>query len=564
MSALSARFLTIAGLTGSLVLGVSTASGAPNDGPKDGEALALVKKAIDTDYLGTKFADAEKKLSQALKLCGPAAACSAKVRAQVLVNLGIVYIGGMSRVDDGKARFIEALKQDPSVTPNPDLVSPEIESAFAEAKHSGGKAEPGPTTPTPTPTPPVAPVAPTGGNGDLVHTPPTEDATLTPLPIYAELPAGQVAARMQLSYKPFGATEWKSLAMKSTGKGYGVEVPCVEIGSAPGDLAYFIQAFDGDNNLVSWSGSRNAPNKVAIKVTLDGEQPHLPGQPPPARCPDTGDCPPEFPGCKGAKTDEAPPCEPGTECTAPAAQSVGKKNWLTLAVQMDFLLLPASNAACAGGWPTMPNGPPTNSANYTCFQGSTYYAGVPYTTSGDAVTGGPVFSTVRILAGYDRALGNFTVGARLGAAFNGGPTTPATATANGKSSSFLPLHAEGRAAFWFGHDPFARTGLRPYVVVNGGVADVDGKVTALVYNGCPTATVSCAGYSHDYANNIITPYNAWQRAGAGFVGGGIGALLAVKPNTGPLLELKFMELLGSGSGTTAPAFNLQVGWALGL
>lgn len=329
MSALHARLLMIAGLTGSVVLGVSTASGAPGDGPKDGEALGLVKKAIDTDYLGTKFADAEKKLNQALKLCAPAPACSAKVRAQVLVNLGVVYIGGMNRLDDGKAQFVEALKQDPGVAPNPDLISPEIETAFAEAKRgAGGVPAPGPSAPTPgAPVAPVAPVAPPAptASGDLVHTPPTEDATLTPLPIYAELPSGQVAARLQLSYKPFGATEWKALAMKPVGKGYGVEVPCAEIGSAQGDLAYFIQAFDGDNNLVSWSGSRTAPNKVAIRVTLQGELPHLPGQPPPARCADTGDCPPEFPGCKGAKSDQPPPCEPGTECKTPPTESAGRK-----------------------------------------------------------------------------------------------------------------------------------------------------------------------------------------------------------------------------------------------
>lgn len=180
--------------------------------PKDGEAVELVKKAIDTDYLGTKFADAEKKLKQALKLCEPAAACSAKVRAQVLVNLGVVYIGGMNRTDDGKAQFMEALKQDPTVAPNPDLISPGIEAAFGEAKRSAGRAPAsGPSAPPTAPVAPVAPVAPSSSRGNLVHTPPGEDATLTPLPLYAELPAGLAAARVQLSYKPFGATEWKAL-----------------------------------------------------------------------------------------------------------------------------------------------------------------------------------------------------------------------------------------------------------------------------------------------------------------------------------------------------------------
>jgi hypothetical protein len=552
MSALYARFLTFAGVTGALVLGVSTVSGA--DAPKDGAALELVKKAIYTDYLGTKFADAEKKLKQAIKLCTPAPACSAKVRAQVFTNLGVVYIGGMNKADEGKAQFVEALKQDPSITPDADLVSPEIEAAFAEAKKSGGGApSPGPATPT-SPAAPAAPAA--AATGDLVHTAPAEDATLTPLPLYAELPAAQTAARMQLSYKPFGAIEWKSMAMKPVGKGYAVEIPCAEIGTAEGALVYFIQAFDSDSNLVSWSGTRAAPNRVAIKTALAGEQPHLPGQPAPARCADTGDCPPGFPGCKGNRGDEPPPCEPGTECTTPPPESTAKKNWLSIAVQMDFLVMPASTQTCAGS---------TQSNGYTCFAGSQYYAGLPFigtdpAKDGDAVTGGMVPATLRILAGYDRVLGsNFTLGARVGVAFLGGP-------AAGGGKAFLPVHAEARAAYWFGHEPFERTGVRPYIVIDGGVAEVDGKVSAKVYNGCPTVTMSCTtttpagGYSYDFDHNIITSYDAWQKAGTGFVGGGLGILFAPTPRVGPFIELKYMELLGA----FAPALNVELGFAFGL
>src|SRR5205807_630161 len=129
---------------------------------KDAEALELAKKAIYGDYLGTKFADAEKKLNQALSLCAGKDACSAKVRAQLRCDLGIVYLGGMNRPDDGKAQFAAALKDDPGVVPEPDLVSPEIEAAFAEVKRGGGKGVP--------PPPPVAPPAappPSAAKGDL-------------------------------------------------------------------------------------------------------------------------------------------------------------------------------------------------------------------------------------------------------------------------------------------------------------------------------------------------------------------------------------------------------------
>src|SRR5262249_55197841 len=154
-----------------------------------------------------------------------------------------------------------ALKLDASVAIDADLVSPEIDAAFSEVKRSPGGG------PGPKPAPAPAPT----GNGDLVHAAPTEQATLTPLPLYAELPAGTTAARVQLSFKPLGAPEWKTLEMKPTGKGYSVEIPCADVGTAHGDLAYFIQAFDGSQNLVSWSGSRSGPNRVAIRHSVEGE-----------------------------------------------------------------------------------------------------------------------------------------------------------------------------------------------------------------------------------------------------------------------------------------------------
>jgi hypothetical protein len=517
------RALVFLGVIAALLLRVAAAAAAP----KDTEAEELAKKAIYTDYLGTKFPEAEKKLNKAIALCKPAAACSAKVRARIFCDLGIVYIGGMNRVDDGKAQFVEALKQDPAVAPDADLVSPEIEAAFAEVKKT-------PTGDAPADTKPQAPPPPpSSGSGDLNHTPPTEQATLTPLPLYAEMPPAQNAARVQLSYKPFGATEWKALEMKPTGKGFGVEIPCVEIGSAQGDLSYYIQAFDAAQNLVSWSGTRAAANKVAIRVSLQGEPPHLPGQPPPARCPDTGDCPPEFPGCHGAK-EPPPSCDPASPDCVPE-KPPARKNWISLAIQQDFLFLSGSPTTCAGGSGSAWSG-------YDCFTGSTYYGDTPYPQSGDQVRGGPNVATTRLLAGYDRALGSFTIGVRLGYAFRGGPTTPGL-------SAFLPFHGELRAAYWFGADPFARTGPRPYLVVGGGVAQVDSSVSVIIYKNAT-----------DYAANTQTKLDAWRKSGTGFVGGGVGMMLAVTPRQGPFVEVKFVEELGLSS----PGLNLQVGYALGL
>jgi hypothetical protein len=127
-------------------------------------------------------------------------------------------------------------------------------------------------------------------------------------------------------------------------------------------------------------------------------------------------------------------------------------------------------------------------------------------------------------------------------AFRGGPQTPGY-------NPFMPVHAEVRAAYWFGHDPFARTGLRPYVVVAGGVAQVDASVGVKLYKT-----------ADDYATNNVDHYDAWRKTGLVFVGGGAGLGLAVAPRHVIFVEAKFAELFGlSGS-----SLNLQLGYALGL
>src|SRR5262245_55968971 len=123
------RLMSSAALVGTFTLHAAIAGAAP----KDAEALELSKKAIYTDYLATKFADAEKKLKQALSLC-KGSDCSDKVKAQIHRDLGVVYLGGMNRPDEGKAEFVEALRSDATITLDADLASPEIEEAWKAVK----------------------------------------------------------------------------------------------------------------------------------------------------------------------------------------------------------------------------------------------------------------------------------------------------------------------------------------------------------------------------------------------------------------------------------------------
>lgn len=488
---------------------------------KDDAALELDKKAIYTDYLATKFEDAEKKLQQAIKLCGESD-CSAKVKAQLHRDLAVVYIGGMNRLDEGKRELAAGLKLDPSLQLDTELASPEIQAAFDEAKKGGG-AGAGGAEPAPGPTENNTPV-----QGDLVHTPPAEQAILTPVPLYAELPEGTTAARVVLNYKVFGTSDWKVTQMKPVGSGYGIEVPCADIGSLTGTLKYFIQAFDAQNNPVSWSGTRDQPNVVPIKAERQGEPPHLPGQAPPSKCVDSGDCPPEFPGCKALGEKE--PCE-GDDC--PDAKPVDdfKRNYVSLAVQQDFLFLSGGTNVCSG------------EGDYQCFRTTgEFYDRVPYDKSGGEVAGGIGASTTRIMAGYDRVIWRFTLGVRVGFAFGGGPQAPG-------GLAFVPVHAEGRAAFWFGSEPFKNKGPRFYLTAGGGLAQADSKVSVIVYEN-----------EQDFKDDKRLTLDAWRKAGTGFLAFGAGFLYAITPRTGPFAEARVIQLLGAGS----TGMGLQLGYAFGF
>ena len=92
-------------------------------------------------------------------------------------------------------------------------------------------------------------------------------------------------AKVQVRYRPFGVTEWKSIDLKRLKTGYGGEVPCLDVGTTPGDLRYYIEAVDAKGDVIGTSGTRNAPYKVPIKATITSEPPHLPASPRPRNVP---------------------------------------------------------------------------------------------------------------------------------------------------------------------------------------------------------------------------------------------------------------------------------------
>jgi hypothetical protein len=197
----------------------------------------------------------------------------------------------------------------------------------------------------------------------------------------------------------------------------------------------------------------------------------------------------------------------------------------------DFLLHGSEEGACSDG------------GSYFCFGPDGLYDGEIYEAVGNDVKGGFTGATRRILLGYEHRFGqNLTAGVRLGYAFGGAPSFEG-------GSSFLPWHAELRGAYWFGTAPFERQGLRLYGLMGVGVAQVDGRVFVEFF---PT--------EENYRNGEVGRLEGWRKAGNTFVATGIGGMLPLNAQGGPLLELRVAQMLGAGG--TVVTFSL--GYALGL
>ena len=168
-------------------------------------------------------------------------------------------------------------------------------------------------------------------------------------------------------------------------------------------------------------------------------------------------------------------------------------NWFSLGLEQDIVFHSNTINACSSG------------SRYECFDATGRQILVnDFVSGGNQVSGGFTTGTWRVLLGYDRAFaGRFSLGVRLGSVVAG-----AAQRAAGERA-FMYFHGEGRAAVWLARDPFAVTGIHPYIFVSGGVAEADGKVQVQYTDTRPGVCPDCW-------------LNAWKRSGDGFLGIGAG------------------------------------------
>jgi len=383
---------------------------------------------------------------------------------------------------------------------------------------------------------------PPGFGPEIIHLPllerQAEQGILRPVPVSAELP-GELALRAHrvlLVYRLWGEPDWTSLLLRRNGRRYEGAVPCLEISTVTGNLRYYIRVHDAEGRVIASAGSRAKPYVVTIKhdTTLAPDARRV------TKCPDPADCPRGLPGCPSEKVEVScltdRDCEGGARCSWRGfCETVDRpRNSIVVSAAQDLGFLATTGACHITSQ--------ENEGNACYRDDGAQYIGSPVLTN-EPLGFGP--GPTRVVVGFEHLVHyDTTLGVRAGWALRGAGPTPRGGV------EFIPLSVAVRATHWFGADPFARSGWRPFAFVTAGYATVDVETKVRVRED-PAAP------SRQGGNALEQNLTLWKRAGDAFVGAGGGVAFAFQVRQAAFLELTVFHAFPFGALIIAPTLGAQ-------
>lgn len=299
-------------LTTAWVLWCACAVGVAQAQSAEEVAADLNRQAMEA-YNNLDINTAGAMLEEALRVCEEGGVVGHTL-ALTNLNLAVVYVGGLGDAAGAGAYFLAAVCADATVQLDPLTSTPDVQAAFADAQ---AQAESGACGAAPGAAPSPAAVAAAPAPSQLViHVPPAEQLSQTPLPIYAELNGG---GNLYLYYKGLGMEQYQRVEMTRFGSGYAYQISCNDVWEPA--VSYYIEAVDGSGTPIGGVGTADAPMELPIVSARTMPAPALPGANPPASCA-AGECPPGMacatPGTLGIgeECDTTAQCQSGLTCSS--------------------------------------------------------------------------------------------------------------------------------------------------------------------------------------------------------------------------------------------------------
>jgi hypothetical protein len=224
------------------------------------KVVELNKKAL-ASFSDLDVEDAANLLKQALDICASQHLDRHPAAARTHVHMGVVYVAGLKKRDQGIEEFKKALRIDPNIKVTKSLANPEVQAAFQEAAMDVSETPAPAPVPAPTPAPvasePVVPV------GSLVHAPVREGTAGQPISVRVQAPASLTAARVVVAYRAEGAKEYSTHELDILDNDwYQGQIPAEATSGSM--VNYYIVAYNDQGQSVAQEGSPTEPHVIAL------------------------------------------------------------------------------------------------------------------------------------------------------------------------------------------------------------------------------------------------------------------------------------------------------------